>query len=150
MQNRKKSNINALTTLLQSNELTYAEIGKKMKEKMTDPTLGIKNDTWLKYDPWDAEKRVSRLALGNKPTSNEKQALALWKLKNKNKWPKLYLPDNQATYDFMQKVFSSEIKNVIDLEENTPLIEKQIKNYSKLTIRNGIYTKRITPSTISN
>lgn len=66
MQNRKKSNINALTTLLQSNRLTYAEIGKKIKEKMKDPTLGIKNDPWLKYDLWDAEKRVSRLALGKK------------------------------------------------------------------------------------
>lgn len=149
MQNRKKSNINALTTLLQSNRLTYAEIGKKIKEKMKDPTLGIKNDPWLKYDLWDAEKRVSRLALGNKPTPNEKQALALWRFNNKNKWLELYFPDNQATYDFMQKVFSSEIKNVIDLEENTSIIEKQIKNCSKSTIRNGINVKRIKPQQLT-
>ena len=149
MQNRKTSTINALTTFLQNNELTYAEIGNKIKEKMEDPTLGIKDDPWLKYDPWDAEKRVSRLALGNKPTSNEKQALALWEFEDQNKWPYLYFPNNQTTYDFMQNIFSSEIKNVIDFEKNTPLVKKQIKICSKLTIRNGINAKRITPQQLA-
>lgn len=57
MNTRKKSNINALTTLLQTNNLTYTQIGEKIKEAMLD--LGIKDDPWLDYDAWDAEKELA-------------------------------------------------------------------------------------------
>lgn len=142
MKNRKKSNINALTTTLQNNKLTYAEIGMKLKENMKDPTLGIKNDPWFKYDEWDAEKRVSRLALGNKPSCNEKLALALWLYKDQNKWPCLYFPDNESTYEFMQKVLETEFSKVIN-EEN------KIKKWNKSTVRSGITTKDIKPQELA-
>lgn len=136
---RKKSDINALTTLLQDNKLTYAEIGEKIKEVMLD--LGIKNDPWLDYDAWDAEKRVSRLALGNKPNANEKLALAFWQFNDQNKWPYLYFPDEQATYAFVQKIFKAEISQVID-------DEKDIKKWNKVTARSGI-TNDIKPQELT-
>lgn len=139
MNTRKKSNTNALTTLLQENELTYARIGEKIKGAMQD--LGI-NDPWLRYDTLDAEKRISRLSLGNTPNSNEKLALAFWQFADQNKWPYLYFPNNQATYDFMQKVFESEIEKVID-------DEKKIKKWNKLTVRTGITDKHITPQELT-
>lgn len=140
MNTRKKSNINALTTLLQTNNLTYTQIGEKIKEAMLD--LGIKDDPWLDYDAWDAEKRVSRLALGNKPKPNEKLALAYWHFGDQNKWSYLYFPDNESTYAFMQKVLEAEFSKVIN-EEN------KIKKWNKLNVRSGITNKDIEPQKLT-
>lgn len=104
--------------------------------------LGIKNDPWLDYDAWDAEKRVSRLALGNKPKSNEKLALAYWYFGDQNKWPYLYFPDNKSTYKFMHKVLEAEFSKVIG-------DEKKIKKWNKSTVRSGITDKDIKPQELT-
>lgn len=140
MNKRKENNINALTNLIQKNELTYALIGEKIKEAMLE--LDIKNDPWLNYDAWDAEKRISRLALGNRPKANEKLALAYWQFKDPNKWPYLYFPDNQAAYEFILKVFKDEISKVIN-------DEKIIKKWNKMTVRSGITNDDIKPQELT-
>lgn len=143
MRKRKKSNINALTNLIQTSKLTYAEIGKEVIKALS--TLNIYDPTWDYYDPWDSESRISRLAQGNKPTAAELQALAFWQFGDANKWPYLYFPNDDETYNFIHQVFTQQINAVFNSKQNVEILSQKLSNYTKFNIRNGVEHKKITP-----
>lgn len=143
MRKRKKSDINALTHLVQDNKLTYAEIGKEVINALK--TLNIYDPIWNQYDPWDAEARISRLAQGNKPTAAELQAFAFWQLGNANKWSYLYFPNNDEAYNFIHQVFTTQINEVFNSKHNLEILSQKLGNYTKSNIRNGVDHKKVTP-----
>lgn len=64
--------------------------------------LNVQDSAWYYFDNLGAESRVSKLALGNKPTFDELQALALWQLNNAEEWPKLFVQELDANKKFAE------------------------------------------------
>ncbi|WP_270770535.1 hypothetical protein [Lactobacillus crispatus] len=145
MQKRKKEYINALTDFIQNNDLTYSQIGHEVAKNIKK--LGINYSSWYKYEDLDAEIRISKLALGAKPTSEETKALALWKLHDADKWRDLYFPNSNEAYVFVKKVFEDETKKVF--EQNLDTLHQKLSCFTKSHIRSGINHRRITPTNLS-
>lgn len=138
MQKRKKDSINALTEFIQNNNLTYSQIGGEITKALK--ALGIKNSKWLEYDAWEAEIRVSKLAHGNRPSSEELYALSYWKFGKADEWRNLYFPDEAATSQFVKKTLTNEIDKVLDSSQKI-----NFENFTKSNIRNGINNCKISP-----
>ena len=145
MQERKKEYINALTDFIQNNELTYSQIGHEVTKNIKK--LGINYSPWYKYEDLDAERRISKLALGAKPTSEETKALALWKLHDAAKWRDLYFSNSNDAYAFIKKVYEDETKKVF--KQNLDTLHQKLSGFTKSHIRSGINHRRITPTNLS-
>ena len=144
--NRKKSYINALTECLQNcTDTTYAEIGNQIIENLEK--LDIDDPKWkaIKDDPLEREKRVSRLALGNKPTAHEKLALSMWKFNDAKRWPELYFPNYHGTYSFILNIYNNELNEVNKLFNSQKISPETVKQFSKDNIRKGIDAAKIAP-----
>lgn len=145
MQKRKKVRINALTQFIQNSDLTYSKIGQVITKNIKK--IGKNYSPWSKYDELDAERRISKLALGTKPSSEELQALALWIFNDESKWPNLFFPNPNETYIFLEETFKKEINKV--LNEKQDVLLPKLNSFTKLNIRNGLNHKRITPTNLT-
>lgn len=138
MQKRKKSTIDALTTFIQNNDLSYTEIGDIIGKNIKN--LDIPSP-WDNFTYIDKERRVSRLANGNKPSFEELQALALWRFNDPNKWRYLYFPDDQEAYNFTLRTYQSELNKILDSKDK---VIQKLSSFTKSNIRNGIDYARVT------
>ena len=145
MQKRKKVRINALTDFIQNNDLVYSKIGQEITKNIRK--LGKNYSPWYRYDDLDAERRISKLASGTRPSAEEIQALALWIFGDESKWPNLFFPNSNEAYIFIEETFKDEINKVFD--RNLDILHQKLNTFTKLNIRNGLNHKRITPTNLT-
>lgn len=134
---RKKSNLNLLTEFIQNNKSSYVEIGKKLIKHMKE--LEIPYSNWYDFDNFDIKKRLSKIAHGTKPTSEELQSFALWLYKDPTQWFRFYFPNEKATYKFIKEAYKDEVSSIFSDLKKQKELQQKLMLFTKSNIRNGIY-----------
>lgn len=133
---RKKSNINLLTKFIQNNKSSYVEIGKKLIKYMKE--LGIPYSNWYNFDNFDIKKRISKIAHGTKPTSEELQGFAFWLFKDPTQWFRFYFPNEKATYKFIKETYKDEVDSIFTDYKKQKELQQKLTLFTKTNVRNGI------------
>lgn len=133
---RKKSNINLLTKFIQNNKSSYVVIGRKLITHMKE--LEIPYSNWYNFDDFDIKKRISKIAHGTKPTSEELQGFAFWLYKDPTQWFKFYFPNEKATYKFIKETYKDEVSSIFTDCKKQKEFQQRLTLFTKTNIRNGI------------
>lgn len=133
---RKKSNINLLTNFIQNNKSSYVEIGNKLITHMKE--LEIPYSNWYGFNNFDIERRISKIAHGTKPTSEELQGFSFWLYKDPTKWFNFYFPNDKATYKFIKETYKDEVDSIFTDDKKGKELQQKLTLFTKTNIRNGI------------
>lgn len=136
MQQRKKNKITLLTSFIQNTKSTYVQTGQELKKYIKKLEMPYSN--WYNFDDLEMEKRISKLAQGSKPNSEELQGFALWLFKDSTQWRKFFFPNERATYTFIRQIYNDEINNIFSSKELNQKLQQKLTLFTKSKIRNGV------------